>query len=228
MQNASSTYDLSSPSRMRVLRDVSVRHGHIPVLLLQLPEHCPAHNAHERRIAVRRRTLRQIPLCPLFLTQRVVFPVTFFAQGNEIRGAVASSLPAFQMVHIQRHVCLPAVETPVTIPEQYVFTHVPESHLIALLIFCAQYIWVLQFLRIKCSALNHDLCDRQYRMHKGNAVQMTIHFMLYRWSEPSVRSSAIIEPRSAIPRFSSSAAASCFPTRRQLLCDIRAKFHIRG
>ena len=129
-------------------------------------------------------------------------------------------------MHVKWNICFSAMKALVAVTEQYVFTNVPEPHLFSLLILCALDIRVLQFLYIECSALNNNAGDWQNAMYKRYTVKVAVHFVLDRWCQPSVRPSAVIEPRSAVPSLSSPAAASCFTSRGQSIYDICAKFHI--
>ena len=84
------------------------------------------------------------------------------------------------MVNIQNRVftLALAVNASVTIPCQNILPNVPKAHLLALLIFFALDVWILNLLRIKLG--NLDCCLRYWKqlMSQADNLQVTLDLLL--------------------------------------------------
>ena len=124
----------------------------------------PAQNAHEG--------LRSQRCAPLNFqrgrttVQRIV---TGFAQGNEIVGSVTTCASAVQVMDAENRIVRCAVTMPPSMPvsEEDIFSNVPKTELIALLVRFARTVWILEKLRIEGRCFHSDLRCRQ-ESEKGN------------------------------------------------------------
>ena len=98
------------------------------------------------------------------------------------------------------------VLTGVIVAEQYVFAHVPEPHLFALLVLLALYVGVLEQLCIELRDLDDGLCHRQERMDLAHERQVRLDRLFDGRGEPAVRPCAVVEARSTVACLT---AASC-------------------
>lgn len=131
-----------------VFREIPVSQSDIWIQCFQLVVKCPSHDTHKRSIT------KCHPTFDAFRKFYRPFVITFVAgltEGNQVIGRITSALPAFDMVHIKYLILrFPfAALAGMPIPEQYIFTYIPETELLPLLILCVLNIRVFDFLDIK-------------------------------------------------------------------------------
>ena len=142
----------------RVLGDIAIGQMNILEPYLCILVHCPTHNVHHSCVTQGSATLHlQLKLATM------VCLMASLTQSDEVIWSVASYLSTFQVVYVQNLVTTLAFAmlTLVVIPCKYVFTHIPKSHLLALLILHTLNGIVLDFLSIELCYLNNSPTDWQ-------------------------------------------------------------------
>ena len=116
----------------RVFRYVTVGKVYGNIFVLQAVIDCPAGDVHRGRVAQRCERAFELQ----FHLASVVDLVARLTERDEIAGAVAAGLAAFDMVDVQDFVFALAVATLALVPvsEQYVFSYVPEAELRSVLV----------------------------------------------------------------------------------------------
>lgn len=139
-----------------ILRDVAKRHVNILVQLLQPFVERPAHDAHEGCIAKSHTTMDRLRQ---FHRAAMITSMTGLTKRDQVIWRIATYLSALNMMHIENLVFRLAMATLtlMTIAKEHILSYIPETKLIAFLIFFARNIRIFDLLDIEARRLDCDV-----------------------------------------------------------------------
>ena len=107
-----------------------------------------------------------------------------------------------------------------SIPEQYIFSYIPEITLFSVLVSLAFDLRVFDLLDVKTGCLDNDFCHRKDLYDVSHDCDMSLNLLSDTWCEPSVRFLPVIKPRFSISGFSVPPAASQSSSSRKQSHDV--------
>ena len=182
----------------------------------------PAHDAHEGLCSER----RAAPDLQLDLPC-VICLVTGLAERDQVVWRVTARLAALKMMHVEDRILGSAstVLADMTVSENNVLAHVPESKLVTLLVVRASDFRILDLLNVEGCRFNHDFGDRKHSANRFNARDVRLNAVLHGRRKPSLvlGSNAIVEARCAVARLAIAPCTSGSQTVGQKSRDVLSK-----
>ena len=117
-----------------------------------------------------------------------------------------------------------------TVPEKYVFTHVPEVELRSLLVLLAGYLRITYLLYVEACRFNYYLCNRQNLTYVVHHFSVRLYLNLDRRREPAFVLAAytVVESRLAVSCIAAASASPVLPPVREVRRYIVAKLNVGG
>ena len=156
--------------------------------------------------------------------------VARLAERDEVARRVPAGLAGFDVMNIQHTVLRLSVAALalMVVSEEDVFPQVPESHLLAFLVFGTGDVGVLDFLHVELRGLDDDPCYGKYLRHVFEQFDVRLDLLPYGRREPACGLPAVVEARLAVARLSRAAVVAGLPARGELLWDVGAQVDLRG
>jgi hypothetical protein len=131
----------------------------------------------------------------------MILIMAILAQRHKVIRRVSASFATLYVVDVQYLVAAVALALAfVAVAEQHILAHVPKVELFSLLILCALYFWVLDFLYVERRYLDYDFTYRQYGAYPFDKFQVALYLMPNTRRKPPFRFLSVAEPRLPIPQ----------------------------